>query len=1203
MVPWGPVLAAALLPAYVSAAGPLASASDVVVSSRLGDRGAPAFVWASGAAPIGATPEQAARHHLERLRGIYAAPRAALAGARVVHVHDTGRGGIVVILRPTVGGVDVMHGDVKLLLDRDLGLRAISGSPHPAAHPGSARAFAVGAQEGASIALRDLFGVDVPKDRWVANGPASAAGRVALALSGAVPGLRLDRPTRARPVYFPVGDRVVPAQRVEVQATFGAGGEPQAFVYVIAADDGRVLARRDAKQREAFSYRVWADEGGDHRPLDGPNEDFTPHPLGEPSGGPMSTVAPVLISMEGFNTNPDGGPDPWLPPGATETNGNNVDAYVNHAGNEGFGAKDFRGQVSGPGIFDRPYDLAAEPLSSPEQGMAATIQLFYTTNYLHDWWYDSGFNEGAGNAQLDNFGRGGLAGDPLVALAQDGAIAGARDNAFMVTLEDGESPHMHMFLFTALSTELSLTVGPMDTPLDVGQAAFGPKIYDVTAELVVVDDGMGKSPTDGCEPPLNDLTGKIALIDRGTCEFELKSNLAEAAGAVGVIFPDILPDQPAYPPGLDHDIEDPTIPGQGLSKSDGDALKAQLMNGPLTAHMVGNSPPERDGTLDNMVVTHEWGHFIHNRLVECFSRQCFAQGEGWGDFLALHMALRPDDDLDGTYADANYSGFDPTNYFGIRRVPYSVDLTKNALTFRHITDGEPLPDDHPVDDAFGQPNSESHNAGEVWATMMWEVYVALHKVGAGRKSFDDVRRAMSDYIVTGMMMVPAAPTFTEQRDAILAAMAVADPVDFAAAAAAFARRGAGTCAVAPSRVSLTFDGVMEDFEVRPLGVISAAAVDDATMSCDQDGVVDVGESGRLTVDLANLGGADLAGAVLTVTTSSPSVQLAGETTIELDTLAPRASTSLSFPFTLPEALPGVEEAKFTVTMTTPDACEPQVVRELAVVLNGDPMAASSATDDVEGEGTVWTTGGAGGDVVWTRGPNASSGQGWHADNLETTTDTWLMSPALTVSADQPLGISFDHAYYFDSNPDANNNILAWDGGVVELSLDDGKTWDDISDWADPGYSGMIASSDNALSNRPGYVRANASYPLLETVALDLGTQLAGQKIRLRFRMGSDLSTGAPGWDIDNIAFTGVTSTPFPGWVADPGDCGEAPTTGAEPTSSSSTGAPDTTTGDSATTGTQTGDDDGCACTSGGGGGKQILPLLALAGLLRRRRRG
>ncbi|WAS97142.1 M36 family metallopeptidase [Nannocystis punicea] len=1199
-------LTAALAPAYASGSPAPAIAAEVAGDAVVASRhdGVPSFVWASGPAPRGASPEQAARHHLERLRPLYAVPRAALADARLVHVHDTGRGGIVVILRPTVGGVDVMHSDVKVLLDRGLGLRAIGGSPHPAALASSARAASVSAPAGVSAAVRDLFGVDVPADRWVATRSADAAGRVPYTLAKAPAGLRVDRPARVRPVYFPVGRSLVPAHRVEVQAT-PAGGEPEAFVYVIAADDGRVLARSDAKQHDAFSYRVWADEEGDRRPLEGPLQDYTPHPLGEPSGEMPAGVAPGLVSMEGFNTNPDGAADPWLPPGATETNGNNVDAYANHGGDEKLGVKDFRATVTAPGSFDRAYDLTKEPIADHEQSMAAVTQLFYVTNWMHDWWYDSGFNEGAGNAQVDNFGRGGAGGDPLLALAQDDGLGQSRDNAFMVTLEDGESPHMHMFLYSALSTDLSLTVD--DQPLAVGQAGFGPKIYDVTAELVVVDDGMGKSPTDGCEPPLNDLAGKIVLIDRGTCAFELKANLAEAAGAVGVIYPDILSDMPAYPPGPDPMIDDPTIPGQGLSKADGDALKAQLMNGPLTAHMVGNSPPERDGTIDNMVVAHEWGHFIHNRLVECVSWQCRAQGEGWGDFLALHMALRPGEDLDGTYADHVYASSDPTGYFGVRRVPYSVDITKNALTFRHIAAGEPLPDEHPVNDQFGAPNYESHNAGEVWTTMMWEVYVALHKVNSGRKSFDEVRRAMSDYIVTGMMMAPVGPTYTEQRDALLAAMAAADPADYAAAATAFARRGAGTCAVGPGRGSVTFEGVMEDFEVRPLGVIAAAAVDDLTMSCDMDGVVDVGEPGVLNVKIDNLGGGDLAGAELVVTASSPSVTFSGETKLALDTVAPRESLSLQFPFELPEALPGVENVTFTVSMTTPDGCTTETVRELAVVLNGDPTSAASSVDDVEAADTLWTLGGNGGGTLWSRAANASSGKGWHADDADATSDTWLMSPPMKVSADQPLKISFDHAYFFDSAVDADTNVYAWDGGVVEISADQGKSWDDLSKFGDPGYTGTIASSDNPLSNRPGYVVISPSYPLLEHVEVDLGTAFAGQEILVRFRAGTDVSTGAPGWDIDNLGFSGVTNTPFPGWVSDPGDCvGPVPTTSeGEDTSSSSTDAPDEpSTGetDSATGPSQTGQDDGCACRSDAGGGWQGAGLLALAGLLRRRRR-
>ena len=69
-------------------------------------------------------------------------------------MHDLGRGGIVVVLRPRVGDIDVFHGDIKVLLDRQRRPLAITGSPHPAATLASARRFALDP----AAALRTLFG-------------------------------------------------------------------------------------------------------------------------------------------------------------------------------------------------------------------------------------------------------------------------------------------------------------------------------------------------------------------------------------------------------------------------------------------------------------------------------------------------------------------------------------------------------------------------------------------------------------------------------------------------------------------------------------------------------------------------------------------------------------------------------------------------------------------------------------------------------------------------------------------------------------------------------------------------------------------------------------------------------------------------------------------------------------------------------------
>src|SRR4030095_15345442 len=101
---------------------------------------------------------------------------------------------------------------------------------------------------------------------------------------------------------------------------------------------------------------------------------------------------------------------------------------------------------------------------------------------------------------------------------------------------------------------------------------------------------------------------------------------------------------------------------------------------------------------------------------------------------------------------------------------------------------------------------------------------------------------MSSYIVAGLQMTPRDATYTEQRDAILAAAAAGrnKRVDLGVLDTAFARRGAGSCAVSPPRDSLNLVGVTESYTVRPrieIGDISFA-ID--RRSCDGDDYLDAG---------------------------------------------------------------------------------------------------------------------------------------------------------------------------------------------------------------------------------------------------------------------------------------------------------------------------------------------------------------------------
>jgi hypothetical protein len=77
------------------------------------------------------------------------------------------------------------------------------------------------------------------------------------------------------------------------------------------------------------------------------------------------------------------------------------------------------------------------------------------------------------------------------------------------------------------------------TELPFGTAGFGPTVPagGLTGDIVLANDGVG-TPSDACEPIANDLTGRIALIDRGNCSFVQKAQTAVAAGAIGVVIAD-----------------------------------------------------------------------------------------------------------------------------------------------------------------------------------------------------------------------------------------------------------------------------------------------------------------------------------------------------------------------------------------------------------------------------------------------------------------------------------------------------------------------------------------------------------------------------------------------------------------------------------------------------------------------------------------
>jgi hypothetical protein len=191
----------------------------------------------------------------------------------------------------------------------------------------------------------------------------------------------------------------------------------------------------------------------------------------------------------------------------------------------------------------------------------------------------------------------------------------------------------------------------------------------------------------------------------------------------------------------------------------------------------------RDGDLDNMVIVHEYGHGISNRLTGGAGNSgCLnnteQMGEGWSDWFGLMMTLEVGDQGTdsrgvGTWLIGENPG-DP----GIREHPYSTDMLINPHTYNDIT-GAAIP----------------HGIGSVWCAMLWEMTWGLIDAHGFDPDFyfgtggNNIAMAL---VTEALKLQPCNPGFVDGRDAILAAdLALYGGANESIIWTAFAKRGLG----------------------------------------------------------------------------------------------------------------------------------------------------------------------------------------------------------------------------------------------------------------------------------------------------------------------------------------------------------------------------------------------------------------------------
>lgn len=759
--------------------------------------------------------------------------------------------------------------------------------------------------------------------------------------------------TRVRLQFLPIARH---AARLVWNVLLWDRTSPNVYRILVDAEMNEVLLRTNMTryQSQPSTFRVFTSD--------------SPSPFSPGSPSPKQFQPPLESRVLVTNLpDPMLSPNGWISDGGTTTTGNNVDAYLDLDGNNvpDPGTLDDQGRpVSLNRTFDFPLDLSLAP-TDPNNQRSAVTQLFYLVNKFHDLAYELGFDEAAGNFQSNNFGRGGAGGDPVLAEAQDSALAGRRNNANFDPLEDGLPGRMQMFVWT----------GP---------------------------------------------------------------------------------------------------------------------------------DPDRDGDLDAEVVFHELTHGLSTRLVggpgavgTLDQTQSGGLGEGWSDFMALALLSEPADDIDGAYAFGGYAtkqlgraDFLDNYYFGIRRYPYSTDLSKNPLTYQMISDKlRPNTAQTPRNPVVGDLSAEVHAEGEVWCAVLWDCRANLIR----QYGFEAGNRMILQLVVDGMKFSPPNPNFLEARDAILIADRIRNnSVNQCALWAAFAKRGIGVSASSPQAEEV--HGIVEAFDVPPecTGPRVIAAIVNDTPSGNNNHRLDPGEQNvQLNLQLENNTAAPLTISSARLSTSAVGIALptpfASFPAIAQN--GGRATASTPFSISVPGSAPcGPIQLSLSLETNQGNFVVPF---SMPVGINVVGPEETLFSDNVESGSNGWTP-----QSPWAITTSASNSppNSWTdspGGTYQNLTNTSLMSPLIDLTTFKDVTISFAHRFSFEDG---------FDTGSVEVSADDGKSWQRVA-----SFSGTQSGFVPVVVSAPSLARA--------------------KQARVRFHVSSDTAVVADGWYIDDISVRAKPITP------------------------------------------------------------------------------
>ena len=803
-----------------------------------------------------------------------------------------------------------------------------------------------------------------------------------------------------------------------------------------------------------------------------PNENLNLNPdsyrvFGMPVESPSHGTRTLEIDPADLTASPYGWHDINGVAGAeyTITRGNNVHAQEDENGNNGNG---YSPNGTSSLDFDFALDFGLAPTSNKD---AALTNLFYWNNLIHDVWYHSGFDEVAGNFQDNNYGNGGQDDDYVLA---DGLDGSGLNNANMSVPPDGSNPRMQMFLWSAAGIATSTVNSPseIDGPYEVAAAAFGNENYTLTEDIVIADDGSA-NPTEGCNTFINTsaMNGKIAMIDRGNCQFGLKALNAENAGAIGaIICNDVAGSIFSMSPGASGGAV--TIPVVMMSKENCDTLKNYIPSPGVNITLNGsNNGIQLDGDFDNGIIVHEYGHGISIRLSggannsNCLDNE-EQMGEGWSDWFGLMMTIDSTDTKNDLRGIGTYVKGQPNNGAGIRTYPYTSDTNINPFTYSDIS-----------------TVSVPHGVGSVWASMLWDLtwaFIDTYGYDSDLINGSGGNNKIMDIVIEAIKMQPCSPGFVDGRDAILDAdIALFAGDNKCLIWEVFAKRGLGFSANQGNT-----DFVNDGSEAFDLPV-------DCNLTFTKFADVDSISSGGIinfTIKVLNNTSSDFTNLIVEDSILNYISYVVGSANMNGTLTAGK----LIWPST---TLVANDSLEYTFQLKVDSS-----------ILNTN----YSIFDDVENGNTLWELASTPVNTqIWTETTNNpfSGSNSWFVENVDffNEQELILVDDFLVTDSSELI---FQHAFETETEADGGNIFITTDGGIEWINLG--------ADISQNPYNSFIFN-DPKQEAFSGISSMNGEY-IQSVVNLNA---YAGKSCKIKFSFFTDEQNSNNGWYIDDIELTNL----------------------------------------------------------------------------------